>query len=118
MAETKDKEEKKLGPNATYTPEDEEATTPVTVMGVQFTPGKATNVEDRLGNPEKAQEVLKKLSGNPAFKVDGGTDWKQAAEKKAKAEEQEAKDAEEARKKQAEKDAKDAGQTPNPPEDW
>jgi hypothetical protein len=110
-------DEKKLGPNVTYTPEDEHDKAPAQVFGVNFTPGKALNLEERLGE-EKAAEVFKKLSGNRFFKVDGGPDHKQLAEKKAKAEEQDAKDAEEARKAQAEADAEKAGGTPLPPEDW
>jgi hypothetical protein len=103
-------EEQKLGPNATYQPEDENRKEPVKVGDIQFTPGKAVNVEDRLGK-EGAKNLLKKLAGNPAFKVDGGTDWKQQAETKAKAEQQDAEDAEEARKASEE-------QANQPPPGW
>jgi len=84
-------EEQKLGPNATYQPEDEGRKEPITVHGVAFVPGKSVNLEERLGK-QKSQEVLKKLSGNPHFNVDGGTDWKAEREAKSKAEEQEAQD--------------------------
>lgn len=109
MAAEKD-DEKKLGPNVTYQPEDESQKTPVQVGGISFTPGKAVNVEDRLGK-SGSEALLKKLAGNPHFKVDGGEDWKAQAEKKAQAEQQDAEDAEKARK-EADKDASE------PPADW
>ena len=105
-------EEKKLGPNATYQPEDDKAP-PTQTQGLDFSPGKSVNVVDLLGE-EKGQTVLKKLAGNPSFKVDGGPDWKQQAEKKQQAQEEAAKDAEEARKKAEEAKS----ETPLPPEGW
>jgi len=107
-------EEQKLGPNATYQPEDEGRKEPITVHGVAFVPGKSVNLEERLGK-QKSQEVLKKLSGNPHFNVDGGTDWKAEREAKSKAEEQEAQDVQKARE-EAEQQAQ--GGAPLPPPDW
>lgn len=62
-------EEKKLGPNATYRDHDKSAKV-VTVGGVMFSDGKPTNVTEAIGEA-KAQELLKKLSKNKYFDVDG-----------------------------------------------
>jgi hypothetical protein len=88
--------EQKLGPNVTWNP-GEEYKQPMTMYGVQFTPGKAVNVGDALGSVA-SEAVLKKLAGNRYFKVDGGPDWDAEEQKKAKALEQADRDAEQARK--------------------
>lgn len=115
-----DEQEKKLGPNVTYQPEDENDKNPVTMQGVTFVPGKSVNLEDRLGG--RAEATLKKLAGNRFFKVDGGPDHKAAAEKKAKAEEEDQK-AEQEAKEQAEQQKIDnengqVGTLRDPPDDW
>ena len=126
-------EEKKLGPNVTYVGQGEGDKTAATIEGVRMVPGESVNLEDRLGK-EKAKEVLKKLSANQFFKVDGGPDHaaeaKKRAEAEAKAAEAQAKD----EQKQREEAAKAQGQsteqstggspmernrpTPPPPEGW
>lgn len=113
-----EKEEQKLGPNVTYQPEDESQKTPVSIGNVQFTPGKSVNLEERLGK-SGSEALLKKLAGNPHFKVDGGEDWKAQAEKRSQAEQQDAEEAEKAREtaRKAE-EAKVRGEAPPPPEDW
>ena len=65
-------QEKKLGPNVTYTNPDQGAKM-TTVAGVLLKEGQAVNLEEKLGK-DKAAPILKKLSKNRYFKVDGGED--------------------------------------------
>lgn len=108
-------EEKKLGPNVTYVGNNEDDKEVVTAHGVRFKPGEAVNLNDRLGE-EKAKEVLKSLSGNRFFKVDGGPDHQAEEKKRQEAAQKEAdaaqKDAAEALKGTADKDRKKQGYVP------
>jgi hypothetical protein len=101
-------EEKKLGPNVTWNP-GEDQKKPMKMYGVTFVPGQSVNVEDAVGS-SGAQEVLKKLSTNRYFKVDGGPDHEAEAEKRQQAEEEGDKAFAEAQKQESE--------APQPPPDW
>jgi hypothetical protein len=126
MSETQE-DTPKLGPNVTYTPEDENDKNPVTYAGIQMLPGKAVNFEERMGKKEAASH-LASLAGNRFFKVDGGPDWKQQAEQKAQAEEQDAKDLQASQQQQDEERQKREGSYKGPegelntlkppPDDW
>jgi hypothetical protein len=94
-------EEKKLGPNVTYNPEEGEGAPSVVMGGLTLVPGKAVNLVDfYAGDEAKAQAALKKLAGNPVFKVDGGPDHKALRERQEKVEENTRKSAEEARERE------------------
>jgi hypothetical protein len=80
-------DEKKLGPNVTYVDKDKDGTKSVTVDGVFLEAGKATNIVEALGEA-RAAPILKKLSGNPYFKVDGGPDHQAEDKKKQEFEKQ------------------------------
>jgi len=90
-------EAKKLGPNVTYNPP-EGAPEVTEVGGVPMVKGEAVNVIDILGEANGGA-LVKKLSANPHFKVDGGPDH----EKQAKAKEAAQKKADEAKAKAEEK---------------
>jgi hypothetical protein len=130
-----DQQQPKLGPSATYRPDDPNDKNPVQMAGVTFFPGEAVDLEDRLGQ-QPAQAVLKKLAGNRFFQVDGGPDWQEQARKRQEAEQQ---DQERTQKlneersqqqRQAQQGAAGAtgaavnnengqvGTLPEPPEDW
>lgn len=72
-------EEKKLGPSVTYTNPDGGAKL-VTVAGVLMKAGQSVNLVEKLGE-SGAAPILKKLSGNRYFKVDGGPDHSKEEEK-------------------------------------
>jgi hypothetical protein len=74
-------EPQKLGPNVTFVDYAGDGQKSVTVDGVLLEEGKATNLVDALGEA-RAGPLLKKLSGNPSFKVDGGPDHQAEAKKK------------------------------------
>jgi hypothetical protein len=76
-------EEKKLGPHAAYI--NPEGPKQVVVNGVPFPKGEKVNLEERLGKAGAAS-ILKKLSGNRFFAVEGGVDHEAEAKKKAEAE--------------------------------
>ena len=103
--------EKKLGPNVTYTPDDENDKTPVTMGGVTFVPGESVNLEEMLGEQEGAK-VAKKLAGNRFFKVDGGPDHKAMAEKKAEAEQKQQEAAQRAREEAEKAESEEASNAP------
>jgi hypothetical protein len=76
-------QEKKLGPNVTYTNPDKTAKM-TTVAGVLLKEGQAVNLEERLGK-EKSASILKKLANNPYFQVDGGPDHSKKMEEQGSA---------------------------------
>ncbi len=67
-----EKEEKKLGPNATYTNPDKGAKL-ITMAGVLMKEGQSVNLVEKLGEA-RAAPIMKKLAGNRYFRVDGGPD--------------------------------------------
>ena len=71
-------EEKKLGPNVTYTNPDKDAKM-MAVSGVLLKEGESVNLEEKLGK-EAAAPILKRLAKNRFFKVDGGEDHAKKAE--------------------------------------
>lgn len=71
-------EEKKLGPNVTYTNPDKGAKI-MNVAGVIMKEGESVDLEKKLGK-EAAAPILKKLAGNRYFKVDGGPDHSKESE--------------------------------------
>jgi len=76
-------EEKKLGPNITYTNPDKGAKM-TSVAGVLLKEGEAVDLEKRLGK-EKAAPILQKLAKNRYFKVDGGPDHSKEEQEEAPA---------------------------------
>lgn len=94
--------EQKLGPSVTYNPPDGEPET-TEVGGVPMVKGESVNVIDLLGE-QAGNALLKKLSGNSFFKVDGGPDL----EKQAKAREEAQKKVDEAKEKAEERRREEA----------
>ena len=79
----------KLGPNVTFNDYNKEGTKSVSIEGVLLEDGKSVNLVEALGEA-RAQPLLKKLAGNPSFKVDGGPDHQAEAKKKQQFEQQQA----------------------------
>jgi hypothetical protein len=65
-----------LGPNITYLNPDGDVKT-VGVLGITFRENEPVNVTEILGKG-RAQQLLRKLAGNPHFRVDGGPDHREA----------------------------------------
>src|SRR4051812_25597481 len=65
--------ETKLGPSVTYTNPTHDAKL-VTIAGVLLREGQSVNLEEQLG-AVRAAPILKKLSQNTHFQVEGGPDW-------------------------------------------